>query len=326
METAMILLTHELPPDWLTTLSGKDVLVANGDPSAEFPGQLDRFLEEAQAILSLLSVPIGEDLIQRMPRLKVISNMAVGVDNIDLSACTRRGIPVGNTPEVLTEATADLTMALLLAIARNIPSAARDAAEGRWKTWMPAGWLGTDLGGAVLGIIGMGKIGKAVAARAHAFGMKIMYVDPHEFQGSIADRVTLDECLAQSDIISLHCPLTSETRGLINSSRLQLMKESALLVNVGRGPIVDTNALLQALQAGRIAGAALDVTDPEPLPKNHPLYQLPNCLIVPHIGSATRGTRKRMAEIACANILAGLEGRALPHCVNPDVYQNKNPG
>jgi lactate dehydrogenase-like 2-hydroxyacid dehydrogenase len=246
--------------------------------------------------------------------------MAVGVDNIDVKACTLRKIPVGNTPGVLTESTADLTMALLLSIARNIHRASLDAREGRWNTWSPTGWLGTELNGSILGIIGMGKIGRAVAKRAWGFGMNILFSDPETRNEINATQVPLAELLIKSDFVSLHAPLTSETRGMINQTTLSLMKPSSILINAARGPLVDTSALLDALQNHRIAAAALDVTDPEPLPPTHPLYRLSNCLIVPHIGSATQQTRRKMAELACENLLAGLEGERLPNCVNPEVY------
>jgi lactate dehydrogenase-like 2-hydroxyacid dehydrogenase len=250
--------------------------------------------------------------------------MAVGVDNVDLAACSRRGIPVGHTPGVLTEATADLSMALILAASRRLPEAASDAKAGRWSTWNPTGWLGTDLDGAVLGIAGMGKIGRAVARRAHAFGLRLIYNDTspvseiEEQLGAVF--VSFDELLARSDILSVHVPLLPETRGLIGEQALRRMKSSALLVNAARGPIVDSAALQRALEQGWIRAAALDVTDPEPLPPDHPLYKLPNCLIVPHIGSATHNTRRHMAELACQNLLDGLEGRRVTFCANPEVY------
>jgi len=257
--------------------------------------------------------------------LRVISNMAVGYDNIDVPLCTARGIPVGNTPGILTEATADLTMALLLSAARRLPQASLDAHNGRWTTWRPAGWLGSDLHDAILGIIGMGKIGKAVAERARGFGLKIIYSDEitHPVVEAATGAVQLPflEVLRQSDFVSLHVPLTSVTRGMINSTTLRLMKSTAILINAARGSIVNTAALVQALHEGWIAAAALDVTDPEPLPSDHPLFTLPNCLIVPHIGSATENVRRRMAEMAVENLLAGLERRPLPYCVNPELWE-----
>jgi len=286
--------------------------------------ELQTHLGEAEGLFTLLTIPVQEELLDKAPLLRVVSNMAVGVDNVDLAACTRRGIPVGNTPGVLTEGTADLTMALVLSAARGLAQASQDAKEGRWKTWSPAGWLGADLFGATLGIVGMGKIGRAVAYRAKAFGLNLVYHDPQprpEVESSLgAVYLPFEELLRQSDFVSLHIPLTPATRGLIGEQALRLMKPTAILVNTSRGPVVDTSALLRALTEGWIAGAALDVTDPEPLPPDHPLYHLPNCLIVPHIGSATWNTRQRMAELACENLLAGLEGRRLPHCANPEVY------
>ncbi|MEK7327483.1 MAG: D-glycerate dehydrogenase, partial [Chloroflexota bacterium] len=286
--------------------------------------ELEAHLSEAEGLFTLRTLRVDEALLQRAPRLRVVSNMAVGVDNVDVAACTRRGVPVGNTPGVLTEATADLTMALLLAAARRLPEASTDAREGRWTTWTPTAWLGADLNGATLGIVGMGRIGFAVATRAKAFGMQIVYANRNANQEAEqtlgAARLSLNGLLRASDFVSLHVPLSSETRRLIDERALRLMKPTTILVNAARGGVVDMAALHRALSEGWIASAALDVTDPEPLPAEHPLYRLPNCLIAPHIGSATRGTRRRMAELACENLLAGLEGKRLPHCVNREVY------
>ena len=315
----LVLLTHPLPAEWLQSLEGRVRLIVGPEGTTGFPETLLKDLPEAEGLLTLLIDRVDGALLERAPRLRVVSNMAVGVDNIDLRACQERGIAVGNTPGVLTEATADLTLALILSAARRLPEAAADARAGRWKTWSPTGWLGMDLNGATLGIVGMGKIGQAVAQRAAAFGMRLLYTSPHarpEVEEALgAQRVPLEQLLEASDVVSLHCPLTPQTRGLINEAALRRMKPRALLVNVARGPVVVTEALVRALQEGWIGGAALDVTDPEPLPPDHPLYQFPNCLIAPHIGSATWGTRRRMAEMACANLLAGLEGRPLPYAV-----------
>ena len=319
-ETPLVIMTHTLPEAWSASLQGKCRLEVGPQDAVYLAPKLEALLPQAEGLFCLLTIPVGEALLSKAPHLRVVSNMAVGFDNIDLAACTRRGIPVGNTPGVLTEGTADLTMALLLAVARNIPSASQDAREGRWKTWSPAGWLGADLNGAILGIIGMGKIGQAVAERARGFGLRIVYTDEIERPVSQAERLPLESLLKSSDFVSLHVPLTPETRYLINEKSLQLMKKTAYLINAARGPIVEPNALYHALKDGQIAGAGLDVTDPEPLPADHPLYSLRNCLIVPHIGSATLYTRRRMAELACENLLAGLEGRHLPNCVNPEVY------
>ena len=322
----LVLVTHTLPAGWLDSLKNSCRTLTGPQNATVLSPQLAEHLADADGLFALLTIRVDQALLDQAPRIHVISNMAVGVDNIDLEACTRRGIPVGNTPDVLTDGTADLTMAILLAAARRLVAASTDARQGRWQTWSPTGWLGADLHGATLGIVGMGKIGQAVAERAHGFGLRLVYSDPNprpaveKRLGAI--RLSLPELLRQSDFISLHTPLTAETRGLIDTAALRSMKPNAILVNTSRGPVVDTQALVQALQEGWIAGAALDVTDPEPLPPYHPLYSLPNCLIVPHIGSATWNTRRRMAELACENLLAGLKGERLPYCANPEVYQD----
>ena len=321
-----VLISHALPASWLTTLNGRCRMLIGPETKIEsgLSPELKARLPEASGLLTLLTVAVDGSLLELAPQLRVVSNMAVGVDNVDLAACTERGIPVGHTPGVLTEGTADLTMALLLATARRLSEASRDARQGRWTTWEPAGWLGADLAGATLGIVGMGKIGAAVAERARGFGLRLAYnsrsAKPEVERRLGAVHLPLDELLRQSDFVSLHVPLTAETRGLISEDALQLMKPTATLINVARGPVVDSTALCRALHEKWIAAAGLDVTDPEPLPATDPLYTLPNCLIVPHIGSATVNTRRRMAELACDNLLAGLAGQRLPHCANPAVY------
>jgi glyoxylate reductase len=315
-----VLITHALPKDWIKILDGQCTYFAGPVDAVQWEPTLIDLLPKAEGLLSLLTIPVTEAYLSQSPNLRVVSNMAVGVDNIDIEVCTKRGIPVGNTPGVLTESTADLTMALLLSIARKIPQASSDAHEGLWKTWSPAGWLGTELHGCTLGIIGMGKIGQAVAKRALGFGMKIIYSDPTQSRFSDGEKVSFRELLKRSDIISLHVPLTPETREIINKSSFSMMKPTAILINAARGQLIETNALVTALIEKKIAAVALDVTDPEPLPPTHPLFQFPNCLIVPHIGSATQHTRHLMAELACKNLLAGLKGEKLPHCVNPEVY------
>jgi glyoxylate reductase len=325
MALPLVLLTHPLPPEWITSLQGRvRLLVGPAEPPGFAPHLLEQ-IGDAEGIICLLIDRVDQILLDAAPRLRVVSNMAVGFDNIDTIACTLKKIPVGNTPGVLTDATADIALALLLSAARNLSKAAMDARDGFWRNWSPTGWLGADLRGATLGIVGMGKIGKAVAERAQGFGLNLIYSSRTQIPPSSlsfeAEYCSLDELLARSDFVSLHCPLTVQTRGLINESALKKMKHSAILVNTARGGIVENGALIQALRQSWIAGAALDVTDPEPLPPNHPLYDLPNCLIVPHIGSATYGTRKRMAEMACENLLAGMDGIRLPNLVNQDVYR-----
>jgi lactate dehydrogenase-like 2-hydroxyacid dehydrogenase len=316
----VVVMTHHLPEDWIASLEGKCDLFIGPYDATQLGPELISVLPRAEGLFSLLTIPVNEFILEQAPKLRVVSNMAVGIDNIDVQACTLRNIPVGNTPGVLTESTADLTMAIMLACARKIPQSSLDARQGKWKTWSPAGWLGRELNGSILGIIGMGKIGKAVAKRAQGFGMRIIFTDPVEKEIQDATQVSLEELLRKSDIISLHAPLTPETKQLINQTTLSMMKPTSMLINAARGPLVDTAALMNALQTNKIAAAALDVTDPEPLPPTHPLYDIPNCLIVPHIGSATQKTRKKMAELACDNLLAGLRGKRLPHCVNPEVY------
>lgn len=321
---AVVLVSHALPNGWLQLIENRCELNTGPPEGDQLVDKLTTKLPLAEGLFTLLTIKIDDKLLSKAPNLKVISNMAVGFDNIDVEACTMRGIPVGNTPGVLTDGTADLTMAILLAAARRLLEASQDAREGRWKTWSPTGWLGKDLSGAKLGIVGLGKIGTAVARRAKGFGMEILFSDPnlnHDLVNQIgAERMELHELLQESDFVTLHVPLTSQTRHLIDRTALQLMKPSALLINTSRGPIVDQVALAQALKNGDIAGAALDVTDPEPLPADNELYSLNNCLVVPHIGSATWNTRQRMAERACENLLAGLEGKQLPYCVNPEIY------
>jgi glyoxylate reductase len=327
MDLPLVIVTHTLPEGWLKALDGRCRPVFGPTDATRLDPKLEKYFPQVEGLLTLLTIPVTERLLEQCPHLRVVSNMAVGVDNIDLAACTQRGIPVGNTPGVLTAGTADLAMALLLAIARRLVEAAADARMGRWLTWSPTGWLGTDLDGATLGIVGFGKIGKAVARRACGFGLRLLYSDPSdhpELEATLgARRVALEQLLDESDFVSLHVPLTSATRGLINAPALRRMKPGAYLINTARGPVVDAGALVEALQKGWIAGAALDVTEPEPLPPDHPLYSLPNCLIVPHIGSATANTRRRMAELAAENLLAGLSGKRLPHCANPQVYNTQ---
>lgn len=284
-----------------------------------------REVADVDGLLCLLTDPIDAEVMDAGKRLRVISQMAVGVDNIDLAAATARGIPIGHTPGVLTEATADLTFALLLAAARRIPEGVDYVREGRWRTWDPMALLGREVWGRTLGIVGLGRIGTAVARRAKGFAMRILYFDRSrkpDLEAELGvEYAPLDDLLAQADFVSLHCPLTSETHHLIDETALHRMKPTAVLINAARGPVVDTNALVRALKEGWIQAAALDVTDPEPLPSGHPLLALSNCIVVPHIGSATVAARERMATMAAENLLAGLRGERLPYCANPEVYE-----
>ena len=300
---AIVHVTRALPGDALERLrASHDVTVWPGSlPPA--PEQLRESVREAQGLLCLLTERVDRALLDAAPALRAIANYAVGTDNIDLTLTRERGICVGVTPDVLTEATADLAFALLLAAARRLTEAAADARAGRWRTWEPAGWLGLDVHGAALGIVGFGRIGRALARRADGFGMNVR---------STAE-TPLDELLATSDFISLHCPLTERTRGLIGADALARMRRSAILINTARGAVVDQDALCAALARGQIAGAAIDVTDPEPPPPGDPIFDVPNLIVVPHIGSATRTARARMTELSVENLLAGLAGRPMPH-------------
>jgi glyoxylate reductase len=283
-------------------------------------------IEGCDGVLTLLTDRVDDEFLDRAgTQLKVVSNFAVGFDNIDVNACTKRKIPVGNTPGVLTETTADLAWALLMAAARRLPEGDRYVRAGKWKTWGPMLLMGPDVHGATLGIVGFGRIGQAVARRARGFGMRILYHDPRRVSPQVeaeygAEFRTLEGILPEADFVSLHVDLRPETRGLIDAERLRWMKSTAILVNTSRGPVVDSMALFEALRDGVIAGAALDVTDPEPLPVDHPLLSIDSCLVVPHIASASRATRGKMAEMAAANLLAGLRGDRLPTPVNPEVY------
>jgi glyoxylate reductase len=276
-------------------------------------------------LLTLLTDRVGAELMDAAgAQLKVISNHAVGFDNIDVRAATVRKIPVGNTPEVLTDATADFAFALMMAVARRIPEAERYVHEGKWQTWGPMVLLGVELKGATLGLVGFGRIGKAVARRAMGFEMRVVYFDPGEKEAHPelgATQVDLDTLFKESDFISLHTPLTPDTHHLIDAAALSKMKPNAVLVNTARGPVVDMHALYEALKAKRIFGAGLDVTDPEPLPLDNPLLTLDNVVIVPHIASASKTARDKMAWMAAQNLIAGLKGDHLPNCVNPQVYK-----
>ncbi len=309
---------------------GLDKVLAATDAEVwqeELPPPYEVLIEKVQAadgLLCLLTDRIDARLMDAGPGLKVISNFAVGYDNIDIPAATERGIPVGNTPGVLTETTADFAWALLMAAARRVADGDRYTREGRWKTWGPTLLLGQDVHGATLGIIGLGRIGQAVARRAQGFGMRILYHDIQRNEEAEAvlgaEYVNLDTLLQESDFVTVHTWLSDDTYHLISDREFDLMRETAILINDARGPIVDPDALHRALSQGKIAYAALDVTEPEPIPIDHPLLALENILITPHIASASFETRGLMASMAADNLLAGLAGERLPNCVNPEVY------
>ena len=279
---------------------------------------------DKEALLCLLTDRIDAALMDAAPRLKVISQCAVGYDNIDVSAATARGIPVGNTPGVLTGATADFAFTLLMAAARRVGEAIEYVRQGRWQTWGLTLLLGQSVYGATLGIVGLGRIGQALARRARGFDMTILYHDavrqPEAEAELGVEYRSLEDLLRESDFVSLHISLTEETERLIDAQKLALMKPTAILVNTSRGPVVDSEALYEALRDGQIGYAALDVTDPEPLPADHKLLTLPNLIVAPHIASATVTSRSLMAERAVRNLIAGLRGERLPYCANPQVY------
>jgi glyoxylate reductase len=285
--------------------------------------ELLRRVAGCDGVLTLLTDRVDEEFLDAAgKKLRVVSNYAVGFDNINVGACARRGIPVGNTPGVLTDTTADLAWALLMAAARRLPEGDRYVRDGNWKTWGPLLLLGPDVHGATMGIVGFGRIGQAVARRAQGFGMEILYHDVQELPREITEPLgatflPLEELLARSDFVSLHVNLSEITRHLINAETLSWMKPTAVLVNTSRGPVVDQRALADALRDGVIWAAGLDVTDPEPIPMDDPLVGLDNCLIVPHIASASRATRGKMAAMAAANLLAGVRGEPLPTQVPP---------
>jgi len=288
----------------------------------ELPPPRDVLLEKVvdlDGLLCLLTDRIDAELLDRALRLRVVSQMAVGYDNIDVAACAARGVAVGNTPGVLTETTADLTFALLLATARRIVEADRFTRSGEWKTWSPMLLTGPDVHHATLGIVGMGRIGYEVARRAHGFDMTLLYTDVRRHEAAERDfgaRFTdLDTLLAVSDFVTVHTPLTPETRHLIGAAQFARMKPTAIFINTSRGPVVDQRALHDALAQGRIAAAGLDVYEVEPLPDDDPLLKRNNVVLLPHIGSASVATRTKMAVLAAENLVAGLMGRPLPNPV-----------
>lgn len=291
--------------------------------------ELLRRVEGVDGVLAMVTDAVNEELLDRAgSQLKVVSNFAVGFDNIDVAACTRRGVAVGNTAGVLTETTADGAFALLMAIARRLPEDYDYVRHGKWRAWVPMLLPGQDIHHATLGIIGFGRIGREVAKRARGFDMNVVYYSPHaapldEEARLGARRASLDEVLSQSDFITLHVTLTPETHHMMNRETFAKMKPTAMLINTARGPVVDPDDLYDALKNGVIAAAGLDVTEPEPIPVDHKLLTLPNCLIVPHVASGTVATRGRMADVSTRNLLAGLKREPLMSWVNPEVWPSR---
>ncbi|MEM3577239.1 MAG: glyoxylate reductase [Candidatus Bathyarchaeia archaeon] len=283
-------------------------------------------VRNVDGLVSLLSDKIDAEVFDAAPKLKIVSQMAVGFDNIDIQEATKRGIYVTNTPEVLTDTTADFAWALLMAVARRVVEADKYVRTGQWKVgWHPSMLLGRDVHGATMGVVGAGRIGYAVAKRAKGFNMKILYYDviprPEMEKELGAKRVDLDTLLKESDFVSIHVPLMKETYHLINAEKLKLMKKTAYLINNARGPVVDEKALYEALKKGTIAGAGLDVFEQEPTPVDNPLLKLDNVVVAPHISSASYETRSRMAEMVAENLVAFFEGKTPPNLVNPDVMK-----
>jgi glyoxylate reductase len=318
-----VLVSRVLPDEVLAALRPRAAVDAFLEDRPLPRGELLARLKGCQGLICAISEAIDEELLSACPELRVVSNVAVGFNNVDLAAATRQGVVVTNTPDVLTETTADFAWALLMATSRRVVEADRFVREGRWKQWEITMLLGGDVHGRTLGVVGFGRIGRAVARRALGFDMRVLYqdavaADPDAERELRATRVDLDTLLREADFVSLHTPLTPETRHLINADTLRAMKRTAYLVNAARGPIVDEAALARALAEGRIAGAGLDVFEDEP--RVHPdLLTLPNVVVAPHIASASHGTRIAMGRLAVENCLAVLEGRRPPTPVNPEV-------
>ena len=318
-----VLVTHALPGTRFHELADHcevNVWMGPGLLSAE---GLREELAGCAGLLCLLTDRVNEALLASCPDLRYVSSMSVGVDHIDVTAATARNIPIGNTPGVLVETTADATFALLLAAARRLVEADRFVRGGHWRVenaWSPDFFVGKDVAGATLGIAGLGEVGQAVARRAAGFGMRVLGWNRSERQVPGVAPVDLDTLLTESDFVSVHVALTEETRSLIDARRLALMKPDAVLINTARGGIVDETALADALRSGHLGAVGLDVFEREPVPPDHPLLSLPNVVTTPHIGSATLNTRAKMADTAVANLLAALAGERMPFCANPEVY------
>lgn len=326
MERPNVYVCRPLPAEALARLSERtEVRMWDRD---EVPPPREVLLREVAGIdglVSLLTDRIDAELLGRAPRLRVVANVAVGFDNIEVPAATERGVVITNTPGVLTETVADFTMTLLLGTARRLVEADRYTRANRWRSWELMLFLGQDIHGATLGLVGLGRIGGAVARRAHGFGMRILYHDvvrreDLEQELGITYR-PFEEVLREADFVSIHVPLMPETRHLIGREQLAMMKPTAVLINTSRGPVVDTMALAEALKDGTIWAAGLDVFEVEPVPSDHPLLALDNAIVVPHIASASVVTRSKMAQMAVENLLAVLEGRRPENPVNPEVLE-----
>jgi len=322
-----VYVTRILPKEAMDRIqSNCDATIWDG----ELPPPRDVLLKnvaDVEGLLSLLTDKVDAELMDKAPKLKVVSNYAVGFDYVDIPEATKRGIIVGNTPGVLTDTTADFAFTLIMSAARRVAEGDRYVRAGKWKTWGPMLLLGQDVYGSTLGIVGLGRIGAAMARRAKGFNMRLLYYDvirQKQYEDELGiEYAPLDKVLAESDFITIHTNLTPETHHLIGAKQFEKMKRTCILVNTSRGPIVDNMALYEALRTGKILYAGLDVTEPEPLPSNHPLLTLDNVIIAPHIASASVVTRTKMGLIAADNLIAGLKGQLGPAPVNPDVLKKR---
>lgn len=327
MARPKVYVTRLLPGGALERLREECEVDLNSEDRVPLKEEIVKHIREKEGLLCLLTDRIDAEVMGAAPKLKAISNYAVGFDNIDVQAATERGIVVTNTPGVLTETTADLAWALLMAVARRIVEGDKFTREGKFKGWSPTLLLGTDVYGKTLGIIGLGRIGRAVARRAKGFEMRILYYDlvraPEEVERELGAKfVDLDTLLKESDYVSIHTPLTSETRCMMGEKELKMMKPTAYLINTARGPIVDEEALVGALKEGWIKGAALDVYEKEP-ELTTGLAELDNVVLAPHIGSASVETRSKMADMAVDNLLSVLRGQRPENIVNPEVWERR---
>lgn len=321
--TKRVLVTHQLPGERIHALSEHCAVNVWMGPGLLSAANLREELAGCHGLVCLLTDRVDAGLVAAMPDLAFVSSMSVGVDHVDVAALSARGIPLGHTPGVLVETTADTAFALLLAAARRVVEADRFVRQGNWtaeNAWAPDFFTGKDVSGATLGIVGLGAIGQAVARRAAGFGMQVLGWNRSDRQVAGVKNVELEELLQRSDFVSVHLALTADTRMLLNDERIALMKPGAVLVNTARGGIVDEEALAQALASGQLYAAGIDVFEREPVQADNSLLGLPNVVVAPHIGSATTLTRARMADIAVDNAIAALRGEPMPCCVNPEVY------
>lgn len=321
-----VLVTHQLPGQRIEQLARHCDLQVWSGPGLLPAAELRARLAGCQGLVCLLTDRVDRALLDAVPELEFVSSMSVGVDHIDVQALSERGIPLGNTPGVLVDTTADCAFALLLAAARRLGEADRFVRHGQWmagNAWSPDFFTGKDVSGATLGLVGLGAIGRAVARRAAGFGMRVLAWNRSPVEAPGIEMVKLEDLLGQSDFVSVHVALAAGTRNLLDAQKIALMKPGAVLVNTARGGIVDERALAEALSDGRLFAAGIDVFEQEPVPGDNPLLGLANVVATPHIGSATRQTRARMADMAVDNALAALAGRAMPCCVNALVYEGR---